>query len=451
MKLSKWLQVIRYYSQYFPFRVNALWLALIGIVCYKLLHYTNIETSSYYGLASLLAKISLIFSAVIIGISLVSVWFCILYFLLTVKPNSIEINAQPSNDGSRRLQIKTLMPHVLKPFLGFVKVRLVYDQFHMTEKFIVAGRMKSGFIPVATGLSSINELYLPDIKDYTFPKAFLYFEDMFQLFSFTTTVKGSQQVLNLPQSMLRTQDELPPKKTEEELVRIEQLRKVEGEHLNYKKFEDSDDLRRIVWKIFAKNRELVVRIPEIMDPFASHVYFYASFYNSMDWQFLPKYHQAMLNHYKIAVWTLFDALCKKEFEVKYVYDQQVHARETDLNPNQVGIALSQWHHDLSLSDYFKAKSGSVLCVHSFTPLDELRQILETADTNTTIFFVRLSKTFQSYYLLGWIGRLFLKPPKDELQRLKSRWAWHPLKFKTLNLEKKITQVLSKSHLNIETI
>ena len=451
MKYSKWLQFIRYWWQFFPFRVNALWLAILVYTSYRLLHKANIETSSYYGLASLMAKIVLVFGAVMVGFSLLSVLFCIIYFTVSKKANTFDLNAEPANDGSKKLRIKTTMPYALKPFLGFVKLKLVYDQYEMTDKFIVSGRMKAGILPIATGLSSINDLYLPDIKDYSFPKVIVYFEDMLQLFSLATSAKGNQQVINLPKSLLRNQEDIPPKKTEEELVRIEQLRKVEGEHLNYKKFEDSDDVRRIVWKIFAKNKELVVRIPEVMDPFASHIYFYASFFNELNWELNSNFHRAMLNHYKNCVWTLYDGLSKKEFEVRFIHDQSIHARELDLNPTQVAIALSEWQHDTTLIDYFKPKSGSVLCIHSFTPLAELENVLASCESNTTIFFIRLSKTFQSYYVLGWLSRLFLKPPNDELQRMKSRWAWHPLKFKTLNRERRINEVLRKSELNIEKL
>ena len=67
--------------------------------------------------------------------------------------------------------------------------------------------------------------------------------------------------------------------------------------MNYKDFESGDDVRRIVWKIFAKNKELVVRIPEVINPYASHLHFFASFQNSMiaaD----SNYAAGMLDYYK---------------------------------------------------------------------------------------------------------------------------------------------------------
>jgi hypothetical protein len=148
---------------------------------------------------------------------------------------------------------------------------------------------------------------------------------------------------------------------------------------------------------------------------------------------------------------LYEALSKKGFQVKYITDQIVHANYATIDPTQLSIALSCWQQDTSLSDYFKSSKASVLCIHSYTSALDLKAILETCDQTTMLFFVKLSKTFTSYYLLSWISRIFLRPPQDSMQRLKTRWSIHPLKFKTLQQEKKILNELKKSGVNFEEI
>ena len=88
---------------------------------------------------------------------------------------------------------------------------------------------------------------------------------------------------------------------------------MEGEYLNYKNFENNDDVSRIVWKIYAKNKELVVRIPEIMDPYASHVYLYASFFTSFNVAGSTPVEVPFLNYYKAMIWTLYQNLVKQGF------------------------------------------------------------------------------------------------------------------------------------------
>ena len=74
----------------------------------------------------------------------------------------------------------------------------MYDQQLLTEKYIINSRLKKQFIPVNTGLTSINEIELPDIKEYHFYKAIVYFEDMLQFFSFAIPQSVNQTISNLP-------------------------------------------------------------------------------------------------------------------------------------------------------------------------------------------------------------------------------------------------------------
>lgn len=454
MKISRLLAHLKYYWQFVPIRLNFVLFVLILIFSLRWLKAYQTDTSSFSGITLLMAKIALLFSLLVITISFLSSIFCWIYFMIQ-KGNRgkdvIEIGMDLESYRNNLLRIRTRLPFALKPILGFVKVKLLYDKNKFTESYIVSDRIKKQFFSFNTGLTGNNALQLPDIKEYHFSNAIISFEDMLQFFSFTLQSDVNNVICNLPHSLLHDTNELPPKKTEEEIVRIEQLRKVEGEYLNYKKFEDSDDVRRIVWKIFAKNKELVVRIPEIMDPFASHIYMYASFFNKQDPHLYTEYYQEMLNHFKNCVWTIYDALTKKEFEVRYISDQNIAHPKEEIDATKYTIATSDWHHDKPLSDYFKPRNGSLLCIHSFTSATELEQMLTACDSNTNIFFIQLSKVFRSHYLFNWLLRIFIKPETDRLTSLRNKWAIHPLKFQTLNNEKILLSILKKSELNLEII
>ena len=453
MKFSPVVASLKYYLQFVPIRLNFILFAAILFLAMRWLHHSSADSSSFQGLIMLMAKIALIFTVVVVFLSFLTSCFCFFYFLFKKgsKGGGIEIKMDVETYKNDLLRIRTKLPYALKPILGFVKVRLVYDRSMMTEKYILADRVKQKFFSFNTGLAGNNALLLPDIKEYYFSNAIIYFEDMLQLFSFSLSAQVNNVITNLPHSLLRNTNELPPKKTEEEMIRIEQLRKVEGELLNYKKFEDSDDVRRIVWKIFAKNKELVVRVPEIMDPFASHIYMYASFYNTQNFNLHAPYQQEMINHFKNCVWTIYDALTKKEFEVRYIPDQSSSRPNSEIDSVQFNLALSAWHHDKPLNDYFKPKNGSVLCIHSFTSPEELQLLLPTCDAGTHIFFIQLSKVFRSYYLFNWLLRIFFKPAPDRLTSLRNKWAIHPLKFQTISNEKALLSILKKSDITLELI
>jgi hypothetical protein len=160
----------------------------------------------------------------------------------------------------------------------------------------------------------------------------------------------------------------------------------------------------------------------------------------------------MLNHYKKVVWTLFDALRKSSFEVRYIPDQSVHYKEqNEIDPVQRSITLQEWHQDQAVSTFFKPQRGTVLCVHSMSSVSDLEKILSQCDAQTTLFFVRVGRTFKSAYLLHWISRIFIQSPSDGLARLKSKWVFQPMKYKLEKNEKHLLSIIQQSEVNLEII
>jgi len=237
------------------------------------------------------------------------------------------------------------------------------------------------------------------------------------------------------------------KKTENLDVRIEQLRRVEGEYLNYKDFESGDDVRRIVWKVYAKNRELVVRVPELYEPYASHLYFHASFNVAIKNNWLQEdYLKEMLNYYKNCKWTVNDTLSKKVWEVRYIPDQQFAIPDQLSSSEKTSriISNSSWHQDKSLQQYFNPKTGAVLCISSFTDPEELEELLERCDSATVIYFVKTSNTLRSSAALNLLSRLIFLPPQDRRSKLRTRWTFSPIRLQVEKREKKIEVILGKS-------
>lgn len=450
MKFSRWVRRFRFAWQFQPLTFHFLVLVLFYFFISYYTKNTTLDTSSFIGLILLMVKIIFVFGSVVVAFCLLTALFCYLWFFIKQRKHSpaititMELDPFQEND----LRIHTQLPFALRPFLGYVKVKLLYDKHELTDAYQIDKKKKGQWFFFQQGLESHNELYLPDYKEYHFDRAFIFFEDALHLFSFALLTPIHQNVQNVPRSFKQETDMPIPKQTEEEKVRIEQLRKVEGEYLNYKKFENSDDVRRIVWKIFAKNKELVVRIPEIMDPFSSHVYMYASFYYPLKIPLFPTFHSAMLNFYKRWVWTIYEAMAKKDIDIRYIPDQLVAGSQQHVLQE---ITLSNWHTEQSLTGYFKPAKASILCIHSFTPLPELEQLLSSIDQQTIIYVVRLSQSLKSYYLFNWIGRIFFLPKRDELARLKNKWPLHPLKHQALSHEKKLIQRLKANDCNFEIL
>ena len=183
--------------------------------------------------------------------------------------------------------------------------RIVYDKQHISQSFCLLSSQLWWSHAKKKGLIGKNSFTLYDIKEYEVNGGFVYFQDLFHLCSLAIHQPIQGHFNQSPILVGKYQPEVAPKKTETLDIRIDQLRKVEGDLFNYKDFEAGDDVRRIVWKVFAKNRSLVVRIPERLEPYASHLYFYASFYSIKNSNWLnERFLQAMLNNYKNSIWSI---------------------------------------------------------------------------------------------------------------------------------------------------
>jgi len=450
-KKIKWN--VRYAMQYFPFTLNTLLCLAVAWAAYKLLYTPTPkgeDPSSLLPFIIIMGKVVYWFLASLVATSVLSTF--ISYFHYLYLRNGYGVKLQVAFDtetkkGKNKLYLSAQLDRALRPLLGFVKGRLYYDDNVMTDRFSLLSNRRKAQSLWREAITGRSRLTLPDIKEYDLRGGFVYFQDMLHLFSLASWQPVSGHFYQPPLLTEEQDATVFPKKTETMDVRIEQLRRVEGEQLNYKDFEAGDDVRRIVWKVYAKNRELVVRVPELYEPYASHMYFYASFHADVKAQWLNEgYLKEMLNYYKNNVWTVYDTLSKKEWQMRYIPDQSFKLPE-QLNDDEKAariISNSAWHKENGLQQYFNTKTGTVLCISSLTDTHELANLLDRCDGSTVVYFVKLSNVMKSYAALSWLSRLIFLPPEDRLSKLRARWIFSPMRSQVLKREREIEELLRKS-------
>ena len=429
-----------YFRRYFPLRINFCVVLLSMLAIYAIIHVGQTETSSFAGLLKLIAKVVLYFACSFILLAFFSVLLTWLHFKFGQRNNSsnqILVDILPYQSKRDALLLKISIPQIIKPILGYIKLSLQFEKKMYSEKFSLNNMMRHAFLPWGKGICGEQLLHLPDIKAYHFLMATIFFEDMFQLFSFSVSMPLDKIFYNYPKALEGDETSISTSQADEEKIRIEDIKKVEGEYLNYKKFESNDDVRRIVWKIYAKNKELVVRKPETIDPYASQILFYASFYIDQGIGFHAAFLQAMLNRYKTYVWSLYHQLEQGEFALQFMSDQfGKYSTNIDI-PVLNQITQSQWQDQYSLTEFVEPSTSCILCIHSLSSIEEVSQLLNQINTATTICFVRLSSTLKSNFKNHPILNLFRKPPPDSLSQLKQQWLLHPFKFNLIRHEKQL--------------
>lgn len=407
---------------------------------------------SYTAITELFITVAMAFIACIFVIGFFSSVLPWLYFLYTRKNGKIEIEiktASKTNTVNEKQQVSVHIYPVIRPVFGYIRLRLHYDNENISSKFsLINNRQKQQFFS-----SAINGVYnwpLQEIKEYKVSSTIIYFEDMFQLFSFAATIPVQDNFFTQPENFESDEIKVLPKKTEDINTRIDQIRKVEGEFLSYKNFENNDDVRRIVWKIYAKNKELVVRIPETNDPYASHVYFYASYYNSMQTGIYSEFYPVFLNYFKTTIWNTYRQLCKQNVLIKYIPDQEAKTTFAEDPTEKIKyiISTSEWQTGKGLQQYFKKEDASVICISSLIDAEQVENIMDGSGKDLVVIFVQLSNSFNTVTIKDRIKWIFIKPADDGLEKLRMGWNISPFKRKIIGNENNIKAILAKSESEI---
>lgn len=453
MRIKDWKKKLKLWWQWWPFNRNALILLLLAIWLSPMLHpESNRENinDKLLPFVRLMGNFVAIFLASIITLSLLSTLIAWLYYLWIKKKKGLGlvIQFEQEEKGEQKSSWLSLsLPKAIRPLLGFVQARILYDDNEMTESFGLLSRGKINGKDSNQGIYNKSRIELPYVKEYTIKGAMLFFEDIFRLISIPTFEAHTGHFFQAPKLESVHSKSLQPKQSNEMDVRIDELRKVEGDYLHYKNFESGDDVRRIVWKLYAKNRNLVVRMPERLEPYASKVNFYVSFYQDLGsetWE--DKFLAALLNGYKNKIWSLYCALLKQNWDLQYLADQEFSLPESLNEQERIEriISNSTWQSTDQLADMNTSKRASVLVISSLCSVDVVKKLMAEANPDVQIYLLKISDSLRFNQALHWINRLIFIQGNDQQSKLKNRWIWSPLRRRLQKNEQQIEQLFENT-------
>jgi hypothetical protein len=449
--MRTWINQINYKVKHIlcfvPFTVYFLvFLAVVIPGYFKLKTISELPESAYKAVFSVLLTLALLFSLSILCFAFITTLISFIYLKIQQRSQRLQFTLKSDIENSQlysKQGISISLQPVLMPLLGFIKLRVGYGAPQYSKK-ITPSSSKSNWLSFR--FEGLFYWHLPEIREYQIDSVILYIEDFFHFFSFALILKTSNRFHILPQKQDLKTFNSQPRKTEETDVRIEELKRVEGELINYKNFESSDDVRRIVWKIYAKNKELVVRIPEIMDPYASHMYFYPSFHTFTDVNTHPVISKTFLNHYKTVCWSVYQQLLQKGFEVSYIPDQLLPPAESVDKTKQVQfhITNSHWQRDTGLNEFVKPKYASVVLISGLNEVEEVQKLIEQFGNEIVFLFVPLTDKLHGSIVSHWLYKAFVQSEDADNKKGLTRWNISPLRQRLIENEKQIKKLLKQT-------
>ncbi len=326
---------------------------------------------------------------------------------------------------------------VFRPLLGTIQGHLVFAGKQLSQPVLLD---QSRFKPRQTwrtGIQGTGRTLLHDRGIHDVEHVLFTFADMFSLVSLPVTVETVRQVYTLPRQQPPRKVEAQPHSTEEQKHRIDIPKRVEGEHVVYKEFESGDNIRRIVWKIYAKSGELVVRIPEIKDPYASHLYFYVSYFHGLKLQ-AGAFETELLNAYKDHVRNLLEALQQNGYDVRIPPDQEVPklAGLSEKKIEMFQITAANWQEQQSPTVFVNAAKAAFVCVPSLTPATEIAALMKKLPEAIPLVVVKLSGSIPSPFQFS-LKDIFFSPEPTPADRLSRPWLLSALRRDILRNEKEI--------------
>ncbi|MFZ5970379.1 MAG: DUF58 domain-containing protein [Bacteroidota bacterium] len=330
-----------------------------------------------------------------------------------------------------------------RPLLGTVQARLLFSQQRLSERILLDTSVRKPRSIVRDGLRGAGLTLLHDRGIYEVEAVLISFCDMFGLVSLPVTLPYVQQLVTLPVAQPAVQVKAQPHAVEEQKHRIDIPRRVEGEYVNYKEFETGDNIQRIVWKIYAKSGQLVVRIPETKDPYASHLYFYVSYFLGMG---TPQgaFEQELLNAYKDRLRNLLEALQRNGYDVRLQHDQEVPRLQgqADKKDSLFQIAAASWQTETPPAAFIQYTKAAFVALPSLVPATEVEIILKNLPLSIPVIVIQLSEVIPSPFQFTFKD-IFFRPEEQPTDQLRQSWLLAPLRRELLKNEKNIERLLKQ--------
>lgn len=383
-------QKLTYLSNYLFLKRNFFLLLAIGAFSYYwYTHFSSLQGDS----ARVQIVLSVISLAVCGTVFLFSLLSCVPpYLALWFKKRVLEVDKEERKDIIKvKFQKEHPTPGVVnaevriygirKPLLGFAKVKIIFEDLTQTEDILLTHNIKEKRRRV--GIMGRKAVSLPNIRDYRIQSSFIHFEDFFHFFSLPYREVESIGLFTEPPANEEEELDFAMPTSEEPVLKVVQHKFTKGELLDYKKYAPGDDIRRIIWKNYARSRELTVRTFDRTFPYVSHINVLTCFYDAS-----PSREQGveikdyLLDIYKEKIRQVVDSIIEQEFTVKYLTDQAIedHYELDEYQKILYSISAAKWQKEKPADafireNYQKMRGASnLLIVSSLCPTSNLQQV-----------------------------------------------------------------------------
>jgi len=368
---------------------------IMGLAIYWLNHFSNLPGDNAR-IRLLIGLVTLVFCGAILLFSIITLFPA--YGLFRFKKRLLsdgtpakllQLHLPPQQPQYGKVPVTIEASGVAKPFLGALQARVLFENrppglpVQLKSKFRDADGIK--------GRRATRDLQLPNIRKYQIEGIVLYFEDFFRLFSLPYYEAADRTLITTPTDEAGAEIRIATEKANEAVLKVYQHKKARGELFDYKKYAPGDDIRRILWKNYARTRELMVRIPDRNLPYVSHVNLLVSFFDGSGPQDL-ELKNYLLDMYKQRVRQIADSILEQEFSVQLFTDQTSGQAISEYDAIVRGISSSAWQTEQSPQDFLRANAhrlrgaANIFVMSSLCPVEQWDELASTRRDLSLCYF-----------------------------------------------------------------
>lgn len=423
------------FTWYFVLFLACAWLSFGGLYTYAHLQDARARPVVY-----LLLLIVTIVVGIFILLSVVNALVCWWALRRQVRNGQLQLRIEPDRHTVGLLHL-SIAP-VWRPALGYIRFRLLVNE-HYSEKFSLSSARMSR---KSAGLKGTFLWQNNEEKEYVIQACCVYVEDYFRFFSFPVTVAQHSRFFISPEWRQVEVEHVFPSQADEASSEMMKKKKSDGEYLQYKHFESSDDVRRIVWKIYARNRELVVRTPEKEWMEASEIRMHVSFFSEKEYGNVPLFNVRMLNFYKNVIWSAYHRLKEEGFRVAYTANDWTALPVEGDAVVEKKIGNASWVFTKPMTQFGQMQHVSLWLISSLVAVDDVERLLDNIAEDATILFVPLSEAVQGKF--NWLQWIFREEQPDSDASYQRMWRMSIWKNRILENEKQIHALLENRNRQI---
>ena len=404
-----------YYALFWPFRWP-LFFAISG--AWGINYFIRAEqlVPSYSGEVLMLAgKILFVFLLCIP--LLVGLMLLLTYLMFKFKKTKPNVSW-----NNNRLEVT----HLIQPFLGFVRIHLLKQDNVYSESILLLPSNQSGiFFFTGTMVSSpltLSEIIRTEVID----GLVIHFEDPFRFFSFSLRCAVNIERTRLPDAEAERSNWMTLKHPDREEQHTQSQQPRPGDWFHLKSFEPGDDVRRIVWNLYARHKELMVRQQDKQQPYGDTLRVFVSFHVLSAIQLDSTLMLFFETYYKQRIYALMGGLLQEGLLIDWRSEGTAWIKGVSSETLAIALSKSAMHCNSVSTELTESESPSIVFISSIDDLDVVTNY--TRQWPNAIFIdVDLQRAIAPPSWPMRVSRLWLKPPNANQHQIQLTWWRHPLK------------------------